>query len=263
MLLHAWQTRRVDRAFMGRPGGAAAQGMRRHLAGCERCRRRYERHLLAEAALPDGDARAEERLWREIARVASEPLRPRRTWLVPLVLAAAAFVLVPFLLVRQEREAPVARGGSGPVLAPSLHVFRAVSGGTPEPAGTSIRGSDGLLFAYSNPGTAYSHLMVFALDEQQRVYWYYPAYEQAGQDPEAVAIASARAGVELAEVIHHPLPPGQVRLFALFLPRAEHVLAVESAVTAAYGAGRAPLAQEVTLDVPGSRQESRLFEVQP
>jgi hypothetical protein len=267
-MLHVLQIRRVDRAFAGRPSARAAQGMRRHLAGCEICRGRYERHVMAEAALPDGEARAAERLWQEITTVAAATGRERSPWLLAAVLAAASVIVMLGVRLREGPEDGrlVARGPSSaePGLAtPALHVFRALPGGAAEPAPARLAPTDGLLFAYSNPGAAYSRLMVFAVDEQQRVYWYYPAYQQAGQDPPAVPIERGSAGVELREVIHHPLPAGRVRLFALFLPADEHVLAVEAAVAAAYGPGRASLAEETSLGLPGAHQESRLFEVQP
>jgi hypothetical protein len=248
-MLHALQTHRLDRLFAGH--SRSAPSVRRHLGRCLACRRRYERLLVVEAALPEGDA--EGRLWREIQTVASAPA-PRR-WRLPLVLAVAAVLAI----VVSPRSQPVPRGGAG-ALAPALHVFRAV-GGSVEPVGAQLRAADGLLFAYSNPGVAYSHLMVFALDGQQRIYWFYPAYERPGEDPAAVPIAQGRSGVELSEVIHQELAPGPVRLFALFLPRAERVLAVEAAVARAY-AGRSP-GQELELGVPRAHQESRLLEVAP
>jgi hypothetical protein len=270
-MLHALHTRRLDRAFAGELEVGALVALRAHLAGCEPCQRRYERHLIAEAALPDGEERAAARLWREVTAIAALPERAGsrlptrlRRWLIPATLAAAGLLL---LLGRPGDDDPAftPRGGvvapGGP--APALHLFRAAAGGAPEPAGDRIHATDGLLFAYSNPGAAYSHLMVFALDEQQRVYWYYPAYERAGEDPEAVPLERGRSGVELGEVIRHPLPAGQVRLFALFLDRPLRVLAVEAAVAASYGAGRVPPAQDLPLGVAGARQESRLLEVRP
>jgi len=69
-MLHALQARRVDRAFAARPRPGSIRSMRAHLAGCAACRRRYERHLVLEAALPGGADRAGERLWQEIRAVA-------------------------------------------------------------------------------------------------------------------------------------------------------------------------------------------------
>jgi hypothetical protein len=244
-MLHALQRRRVERAFAGGNLAAGALGMRAHLAGCPLCRERYRRQLIAEAALPDGEERAGERLWREVERVAARP-HPARPWLISLALATAAAAV----LMIARPTPPVARGPAGAALAPSLHVFRASESGV-EPVAGQIHAGDGLLFAYSNPGSAYSHLMVFAADQRGHVYWYYPAYQREGEDPRAVAIEPYRTGVELREVIRQPLPPGPLRLYALFLSTAEPVSAIEAQV--ARGEVR----------TPSGHQESWALEVLP
>jgi hypothetical protein len=260
MMLHALQSLRVDRTFDAAPRASSAAAMRAHLAGCAACRRRYQRRLIAEAALPDGAQRAGDRLWREIQRVAAAPRRTPRRWPLAVAAAVAASLVLVVGLVRRGPD-PVARGGAGIAPPPALHLFQAV-GGMATPAADRIHASDGLLFAYSNPGAAYSHLMVFAVDEARRVYWFYPPYQRHGDDPQAVPIEPGRSGVELAEEIHQPLEPGPLRLFALFLPRPERVLAVEAAVARAYGPG-ASVSEERPLGVPDARQESRLLEVAP
>jgi hypothetical protein len=287
MILHALEVRRVDRAFSAgrKPGGRAAMAMRAHLASCQSCRARYRRNLVWESALPDGAARAESRLWLEIQRVsAAAPAavtlggqarpglagqrqagRPGLTLLLGAAAVAALLVVPASMFLRRDVAGrPVSRGGAPALgMPPTLHVFHAVGGTAAEPVEDRIRASDGLLFAYSNPGTAYSHLMVFAVDEAHRVYWFYPAYLRAGEDPEAIAIQPERNGVELAEEIRHPFSPGRARLFALFLPGPERVLTVEQAVARAYAAPGVSLTEEVPLGLPGAHQESRLLLVDP
>jgi hypothetical protein len=251
-MLHLLQTLRLDRAF----AGATAPALRAHLARCQGCQRRYLRHLVAEAALPDGDERAATRLWRDIQTAAATRPSARR-WAWPVAVAAAASLL----LVIGLRDRPTPRGGDGPAPPPALHLFRNV-GGRAEPLADRVHAPDGLLFAYSNPGAGYSHLMVFALDPQGRIYWFYPAYQHPGDDPQAVPIASGRSGVELREEIQQPLHPGPLRLFALFLPGPERVLAVEAAVARAYRPGDS-LDLERKVGPPLARQESWLLEVLP
>ena len=247
MLLHALHRRRVERAFAGGTPGAGALDLRDHLSRCGECRDRYQRHLIAEAALPGGEDRARDRLWREIEAVAAQPPRRPRWWLVPLALAGATAAV---LIVAPRQPHFLARGPSASRLVPSLHVFRATQGVVAPVAG-QIHAGDGLLFAYSNPGTAYSHLMVFASDQRGHVYWYYPAYLRPGEDPKAVAIEPHRAGVELREVIRQPLPPGPLRLYALFLPAPVPVSEIEARLA------RGGLVE------PGGHQESWPLEVLP
>jgi hypothetical protein len=265
-MLHVLHRRRLDRSFSRALPALAACHLREHLATCAACQGRYERQLIAEAVLPDGEARAEERLWREIERVAALPAakrerRHRPAWLLSLVLAAATAAAVVALVALPRAEDPVARGPAATGLPPSLHLFRVVGAGT-EPVSARIHAGDGLLFAYSNPGERYSHLMVFAVDERGQVYWYYPAYQRVGDDPEAVPIEGRHTGVELREVIRQPLPPGRVRVYALFLGGPAPVSAVERALAAA-GAARAVAEERAVLPEWGARQESWLLEVQP
>lgn len=256
--LTAWHTRRVDRVFGdGAIAPGSARRLRAHLADCERCQRRYHRQLLAEAALPDGEARAADRLWREVRVVARDRAALDRPWWIPGAFALAGIAVLLVIRARPAPEAFLPRGSTDVTAAPpALHVFRAVTGSAAEPLPDHVRSGDGLLFAYSNPTRAYSYLMVFAVDEQRRVYWYYPAYQRPGDDPEAIPIEAGREGVELNEVIRQPLPAGRVRLVSLFLSRPLRVLAVEAAVAAGE-------LRPATLGVPDVREESRELEVVP
>jgi hypothetical protein len=164
---------------------------------------------------------------------------------------------------------PVARGGALDVAgAPAIHVFRSVSAHAAEPIGTGpIRAGDGLLFAYTNPDPQLTHLMIFAVaptDTQAvAVRWYYPAYRQLGENPEALAILPGTAGMELGEEIHHPLSPGPVRIYALFLREPHRVLEIESLIQKVIEEPRRPVTEETWLPLPGSMQSSLLVQVTP
>ena len=267
---HALARRRIDRYFEGRLGRSSEARMRRHLGACDDCRARYQRHLLAEAALPDGERRAEDRGWQGILAAAQAPAHaapaPRAMRLALPVLAvagaaAAALVLVPRL---RDPAEPVERGGpsSGAPAAPALHLFRAVPGGTSAPLGDRVRAGDGWLVAYSNPGAEARWLMVLAVDEACGVHWFYPAYERAGEDPAAVPIRTGAEGVELGEEIRHQLRPGRLALVGLFLARPLGVLAVEEAVRRQCSAGAAWSAC-APLALPAVHQTCRPLAVDP
>jgi hypothetical protein len=273
MITHALALRRVDRYFRQPVSAAAATALRAHLGGCVRCRGRYQRNLEAEAALPEGEARAEQRLWQEIEAVAAAAARPLpsgRALLIAGALAAVvgAVVLAPRLGPRPQPPGgggAVPRGGppTGEARAPALHVFRSADGRTSEPLAATLRASDGLLFAYSNPGEDHRYLMVFGVDEAYDVHWFYPAWQRPADDPPAIAILPGGAGVELGEEIRHGYRPGGLRLFALFLDRPARVSEIEAAVARRYGAARAPLGEERALEIAGALQQSRLLEVTP
>jgi len=144
-----------------------------------------------------------------------------------------------------------------------MHLFRSVGEHQTEPVTDAIHTDDGLLFAYSNPGPDLSYLMVFAVDVEGAVHWYYPAYEEPGQNPAAPAIQTHALGVELGEEIRHLLPVGPVRMFTLFLRRPLRVEQVEGLVSAAWrSSGKSVTALE-KLPIQDGEQQSRVLEVRP
>jgi hypothetical protein len=270
--IHVLATRRLDRYFERGLGPRGEAALRAHVAVCARCRRRYERHLLLEAALPGGTARLEGRLWRGIAGRSAAPARPRprAVWagagLLAAAGAAAAGVALAPAALDPARPAALERGPAPGVepaieLPPALHVFRAAADGRGDPLapGGRLGPDDGVLLAYSNPGARHGWLMVFAVDDRGEVFWYYPSFERAGEDPEAVPIVRGRSGVELGEEIRHALRPGPLRFHALFLEAPARVSAVEALVRA--GALDRPGAASGAL--AGARLESVALEVAP
>jgi hypothetical protein len=260
---HALARRRIDRYFEGRLGPPAEARMRRHLGDCADCRARYERHLLAEAALPDGERRAEERGWQGILAAAQAPPARRSRIAMPMVLAlgaAALLVVVPRL---RGPSAPVERGGppGETPTQPALHVFRAQPGGNSSPVGDRVRAGDGWLFAYSNPAPEARWLMVFAVDDACRVHWFHPAYERPGENPGAIPIRTDN-GVELGEEIRHALQPGRLGLVGLFLAQPLDVRAVEAAVRGQCSAG-ASWSACAPLPLPAVHQTCRPLAVDP
>jgi hypothetical protein len=278
-MMHLFHTDQIDRYFGRGLEPATTSRLLRRLWRCAGCRARYERHLLFERLLPDGADHRDDRLWRTILAsagrehqsgssaphraIATRPLRP---WWAPVAaLGALSLVVVATQVARiQAPTTPVSRGGTNEsVLEPALHLFRTMGEHETAPVGRTMRADDGILIAYSNPGSELKYLMVFAVDQRGNVHWYYPAYERPGENPAAAPIRTQALGVELGEEIRHPLTPGPLRMFALFLPRPWHVDQIERMVTEAWGVQGKSLAQLTTLPVPEGKQVSRLLEVTP
>ena len=263
-MLHALARRRIDDYFEGGLRPRSEARMRRHLGRCADCRARYERHLVAEAAVPDGERRAEDRGWQGILAAAQAPAaRPRRALVPALMLAGAAALVVIVPLARRPSE-PVERGGgAGAALGgPAVHLYRSLPGGKSAPVTDRIGAGDGWLIAYSNPGTDARWLMVFAVDEACGVHWFHPAYERAGENPAAVPIRTGENGVELGEEIRHALRPGRLGVFGLFLREPLKVLAVEDVVRARCAAG-APAPPCAPLAVTAAHQTCQPLVVDP
>ena len=290
MMIHWWHDRHIDHYFAGRIGMRAETRVRRRLGRCAACRAYYQRHLVAEAAMPEGEARALDRLWHGILAASGRPRPPGRgAWAATGASAPAPFsssrtrlawagALAGALMVaivgifgrqalmpRKIPAEPVARGAL-PATAPlpAIHIFRSVSEHAAEPVGAGpIHAHDGLLFAYTNPDPGLSHLMVFSVDQDYAVHWYYPAYQHPGEDPIALAILPGATGMELGEEIRHDLRPGPVRVYALFLRGPRRVLEIEAMVRRLIEEPHLPVSRETPLPVPGSVQSSVLLEVEP
>ena len=288
-MIHALHVRQIDRHFAGTLRPAAAVEMFGRLWRCGACRVRYERHLLHERALPDGGERRQERLWESIVASARTEVRPVRTapsspepfaleiasrslWSFRPSFVRGASALAGLLLLvavgahLKPVSGPVARGTTGgEVGAPAVHFFRTVGGRQTEPVAGTIQPDDGILIGYSNPRAELSYLMVFAVDVQGAVHWYYPAYGRPGENPAAPLIRTRALGVELGEEIRHALPVGPLRLVTLFLRRPLRVQEVEDLVSQAWRShGESVIALDaLPLPTEEGEQLSRLVEVRP
>jgi|GEM_PF-1071007 len=137
--------------------------------------------------------------------------------------------------------------------------LRAPDGPAPQPTalGEALGPDDGLLFSYTNLGSApLANLMIFAVDSSGEVHWFHPAYEREGTDPSSISIQKGAAQVPLAELIQDKFPAGPLTIHALFSHRALHVLEVEGWLK------RDPRANLVEL-VPGSVDQILTTRVEP
>jgi hypothetical protein len=173
--------------------------------------------------------------------------QPARAW---FVLAACALVLLgvgvgqlsprpeeyPF-----ERELGVRSNSASPTASPSrwagIRAFRLAPGGTFERLRNIVHAEDGLLFAYTNLGAEpFGHLMLFCVDAESELHWFYPAYASERENPSSIAI---QAGQELAlsQVIWLDLPRGPLTIYAAFTREPLDVWAVEAWFEAHPGGG--------------------------
>ena len=90
--------------------------------------------------------------------------------------------------------------------APEVQIYRfahdAPRRRAPNGPAKPMQADDELAFAYRNPG-GMTRLLVFAVDEHGHVYWYYPGWSDAADNPTAVPISSQPGLHELpASVLH-------------------------------------------------------------
>jgi hypothetical protein len=261
------EQRLVDRHFAGTLGRAGERALRDHLPGCAACRGRYERHLVLDALDPARPGRMI-RLGRAIGL---EPMRPRRfaaPALAAAFAAAAAVLLVISIRPRVDPPDVEAPGSQHPgAVSPGaaargtadhasrVFAYRIGSDDEARPVDRVVLRSDELAFAYENPA-GWHYLLVFAVDERGRVYWYHPTWQDAADNPRAIAIEPGATRRELPAATRHDLDTAQLRLYFVFTEAALSVRDVESVIAAA-----PPLAASLAAPQP-SAQSSLLVEVQ-
>lgn len=157
---------------------------------------------------------------------------PRRN---PAIFAALAAVILSsiglgaFVAQRGDMRDVVARSGS----TESSSKWMGIRTWTMTPAGPKrvenvVRSDSELLFSYANLGPSpATHLMVFAKDSTESIRWYHPAWLDAAENPEAVAIESGTSQELLPDAIRHKLSEGPLVIHALFLDRPLSVQEVE------------------------------------
>jgi len=149
------------------------------------------------------------------------------------VAAAAAAMLLLFVVPAGDGDGAQmqARGSAGQRDRwVSIQAFQPGQGGY-QPVTTMVSTQQPLAFAYLNRSSVgYSHLMIFAVDANGRIYWYYPAHEDPTEDPRSIAIGKSDKAIELPDQVRHELAQGPLRVFGLFTRRALAVHEVEALV---------------------------------
>jgi hypothetical protein len=232
----------LDAHFSGASSTWRDRRLFRHIKGCGSCRDRYRTLALLEALEVDGADRARARM----ARGLFEPAAPRRV-LASGGLAVAFACLVVAVSLGHVRapfhgDGFASRGGVHGVEAPlpALQIFRiprdhdnpaAPAVAETQRAGNVVHPGESLAFAYLNPSSLGDCcVMVFARDAAGRVFWFWPAWENAGEDPQSLPAQAGGAPVELPEAVRHDLRPGALTIVGLFTPKPLHVKEVEAAV---------------------------------
>jgi hypothetical protein len=171
-----------------------------------------------------------------LARAIAQPSAPRAAAVPAWACGVASLGLVGIALVFSlaDREAGEYRPKSALISTPSktragVQVWRTDATQPPQPVLAEISRADGLLFSVTNLGpTAFTHLMLFAVDAGAEIRWFYPAYLKQGTDPQSIPIAQQQVHALLPNLIHHGYATGPLTIFALFTYEPLHVSQVEA-----------------------------------
>lgn len=180
------------------------------------------------------------------ARLTARQRRRRWTGFFALAAAACALALVVIALPSEEElRTKGATSAANEWAGVELYLSR--EGEAPVRLKDSLDAGDGLLVAYTNGGgEPFSHLAVFGVASDGRVYWYYPAWLDETEDPMSVPIATTAQPREFPERITHDLPRGRFVVHAVFSRRPLRVSELERLVGEAGDALR-PLPLEDTV----------------
>ncbi len=190
-----------------------------HLPHCADCRKLYERFLLWERLDPKAIG-PKNRIAKALglqSRVSVSRLR------IPIVSFAslaviAVLIFLSFRSPKYDNQGFAARGYSQTNASQNdLRIYRVSPGQPAVRIGHSFRADDELAFAYSNTLNK-NRLMIFGLDEHNRIYWFYPKWTDASQNPSAIKIQSGGNKFhELPEAISHSFTGRKLRIFSIFL----------------------------------------------
>jgi hypothetical protein len=249
----------VDAHFVGTITPDDERTMRAHLESCGECRARYRRRLVL-AKLDPQALSADVRIAQGLG-LRKERARTRFVWPAATAFLAAAAAVLLLLRAPHAGDGFAARGEDAAasarqvaVVSP-LHVYRVPSkeegSGGPLPVFETVHRHAELAFAYENIDRK-KYVMIFAVNEDGRVYWFYPGWSNPADNPRAIAI-TAEAGLhELPDAVVHRFDGARLEIHALFLDEPMTVREVEQAAAAAG-----------TLSVPGGIDHVERFGVVP
>lgn len=216
------QYRLVDAHFSGSIAPREERALREHVTECDACRARYRRQLLLAKLDPTTTLTRETRLGRALGIGRRAPVAQL---FVPFLAVAAAL----FLLLRPADSGFTARGVV-PDMISTIRVYRIADEGGATLASESLQRSDELAFTYQN-GSGKTHLMIFGVDEHERVYWFHPAWMSEQENPTAIPIdPSDPRPHELREAIRHRFEGQKLEIHGLFLNAPITVKDAEAAV---------------------------------
>ena len=220
----------------GEVSQSRAQEIQAHVALCDACRDRLQQLRTTIEALGQADEELKDLdLFPSVRKAvaARDEARSQRAWNVHRYVwgfasasAVAAALLIAFLMTRPSdqpsengefRARTSSTGGPDPKAWVGIQAFRVVDGQPAAPLGDVVAVSDALVFAYSNAGAnPFRYLMIFAVAKDGETFWYYPAFNTPGTDPESIPISQGLVGVELPDRVKHNLPAGELTIYGLF-----------------------------------------------
>jgi hypothetical protein len=214
----------------------AAGEVSSHAAECDRCQALVaELESMSARLAPDEGEFEDPELARDVAtliKLKKTPERKQRHWpyaIAPIAIAAA----LALVFVRPNDGFQERSGVEQADRWVSIEAFRARDGVTGyQKVEHDIKSEDALVFSLENrPESPYRHAMIFAFDDRGQIFWYYPAYTDAAQNPVSIPAPASSKPIALEEAVRHRLEPGWLRVVGLFSRAPLDVKSVEEIVS--------------------------------
>jgi len=212
-----------------------ADTVREHAQGCASCRAQEAHFQKLTSALSRLELPADEAFVQSVAAKLHRPRR-RSPLLAPALALAAALIATVWVTRSPPAPSGLTPRGIATPAGPGRHLgFEAfVHPGSraqarrPLREGDALSPGDGLSFLLYNRSHQESRFLLFAVDSEGTVHWFYPAYLAPGTDPTSPVLGAAPEVVSLGEGVtpDHPAA-GAFQVVAVFAPEELRVQRVE------------------------------------
>lgn len=218
----------IDAHFGGDVTVSDERCMRAHITDCAFCKAHYRKRQIFASLDPEAPS-LEERLARGLGLANRERKRGLDKLPLPALTSILAVAAVLFFVVRSPNDDGFrSRGSVAMADTSTISVYR-VSDRTLLSATNTLNQDDELAFSYDNASRK-PYLMIFGVDEDGRVYWFYPAWTDESENPMAVKTDPGRVLEQLPEAIKHPFAGSHLTVHGLFLDNPLTVRDVEAAL---------------------------------
>ena len=213
-----------------------ADAVRAHAAGCAPCRATEAHFQKLTSTLSHLELPADEAFVQSVVAKLRRPRRRAPLWAMAPALALAAALVATVWLARPAPRPELTPRGIATPAGPGRHLgFEAfvhpssrAQARRPLREGDVLSPGDGLSFLLYNRSHQESRFLLFAVDSEGTVHWFYPAYLAPGTDPTSPVLAAAPEVVPLSEGVtpDHPAA-GPFQVVAVFAPEELRVQRVE------------------------------------
>lgn len=230
-----WRSQKwIVRHFQDQLSRKQEKAMRRHLAECMECRAIYAAQMLAEGRNSMESDLRHQRFERALfgpaittqetttkdniqTQHSGAPWQYFLRWTALAASTAAVFIVFvvwPYLFPTIREKGGSSNSANQYV---SISIFGRSPAGQFRPIPKSVINGQPLAFAYLNQSPRqFDRLMIFGVDEQYEVYWFYPAWTDSRTNPTAYPIRPGPKAVELPEQVTHSFSGKWLRIWGVF-----------------------------------------------